>query len=319
MSRLTSLLTALLTLLLVACSPALTPPPAMVEEPVEVPVEEAFPITITDALGNDVTLQSQPTRIVSLTLGTDEILLDLVGPQRLIGVTYLAADPATSNIADRPELAQIPNALDTSPEPIIALEPDLVLVASFTDPAVVDQLKAAGVPVFVIGSFTSIQAMQENILTLGELVGEAERAREMVEAMNDRLAAVEAAVSQAEGQPPRVLYLASGGWVAGSATTVDDIIVRAGGINAAAEAGLVDWNQVNEEAIIEMRPDVVVLSTYVTDEEFLANPAFANLDAVQNGQVIAISDAHMSATSQYIVQGVEDLAAFLYPDLFPSE
>jgi iron complex transport system substrate-binding protein len=309
------LLTLLLALALAGCGPASTP----ASPTAEAGVEEAFSITATDALGNEVTLDAKPTRIVSLTLGTDEILLDLVGPERLIAVTYLASDPASSNIADHPELGQIPNAVDTSPEPIIALEPDLVLVASFTDPAVIDQLRGAGLPVFAIGSFTSIAAMQENILLLGELVGEAGRAQEMVEAMNDRLATVEAIVSQAEGEPPTVLYLANDGWVGGSATTVDDIIMRAGGVNAAAQAGLVDWNQVGEEAIIEMNPDVVILSTYVTDDEFLTNPVFANLSAIQNDRAIAISDAHMSATSQYIVLGVEDVSAFLYPDLFPSE
>ncbi len=297
-----------LALVLAACAPA-TPTQAP-------PTEEPFSASAVDGLGNEVTLNAKPQRIVSMTLGTDEILLDLVGPERLIAVTYLAADATTSNIAERPELAQIPNVIqpNPSPEQIIALEPDLVFVATFTDSTMIQQLRDAGLPVFAVGFFSSIEAMQQNILTIGDLVGEPEKAAAMVDEMNARLQAIAEAVAGKE--KPSVLYLASDGWVAGSGTTVDDIIVRAGGVNAAAD--LVDWNQVSEEVIIQMDPDYVILSPYVTGEEFINNPVFANLKAVQQGHVMAISDAYMSATSQYIVRGVEEVARFLYPELVPE-
>ncbi len=272
-----------------------------------------FSISVTDALGQEVRLTEKPMRIVSLTLGTDEILLELVGPERLIGVTYLAADATTSNIAEHPDLARVAHTVEATPEQIIALEPDLVLVATFTDQAVLEQLRDAGITVYAVGYFNSIEAMEQNIIDIGQLVGEAEGARAMVADMEARLAKVDEAVSLIGGDKPRVLYLASDSWVAGSATTVDDIIMRAGGINAAAD--LVDWNQISQEAIIGMDPDVVILSPYVQDDEFLTNPVFAGLTSVQNGRVYSLSDAAMSATSQYIVRGVEELAKVLYPDL----
>lgn len=301
---------AALGLIFSACGAPATATPESTEEP--------FSATVVDGLGTEIALSAKPQRIASVTLGTDEILLDLIGPERLVGVTYLASDATTSNIADRPELAQVPNVIEANPSPeqIIALEPDLVFVATFTDAAVIQQLRDAGLPVFAVGFFNSIEAMQENILAIGELVGEPEKAQQMVDQMDADLQAVADAVAGAGGEKPTVLYLASGGWVAGSATTTDDIITRAGGINAAAD--LVDWNQVSEEAIIEMDPDYVILSPYVTEDEFIANPVYANLKAVQNGHVLAISDAYMSATSQYIVRGVEEVAHFLYPELVPE-
>src|SRR5574341_235831 len=290
----------LLSIALAACAGgAATQPPA----PTATASPEPFHVTVTDGLGTEVTLDARPQRIISLTLGTDEILLELVGPERLLAVTYLAATPEASNIAELPELAQVPNVVEADPEQIIALDPDLVLAATFLDPAVLEQLRGAGIPVFSVGFFTSIEAQQENILTIGELVGEPERAEEMVAEMNATLDGIAARVAGAEGERPTVLYLAPASWVAGSATTVDDIITRAGGINAASD--LTDWNQLSAEAIIELDPDVVILSTYVPDEEFLTNPAFAGLRAVQTGRVVAISDAYMSATSQYIVLGVQ--------------
>jgi iron complex transport system substrate-binding protein len=324
----------ILAAMLAACAPAATTEPteAMTAEPTaEIATEaateataeqtaeatgEAFNVTATDGLGNEITLTEKPQRIVSLTLGTDETLLDLVGPERLIGVTYLASDATLSNIADNPALAEVENVVEADPEQIIALEPDLVFAASFTDSAVLEQLQSAGVTVYAVGSFTSIEAMQDNILEIGRLVGEEEKAQGLVETMNDQLAELDSVISTVEGEQPTVLYLTPGGWVAGSATTVDDIITRAGGINAAGEAGLADWNQINEEAIIEMNPDVVILSTYVTDDEFLNNPAFAGLSAIINGRVYPLTDRCMSATSQYIVCGVEEATKVIYPELF---
>lgn len=277
----------------------------------------SFSVSATDAMGNQVDLTARPARIISLTLGTDEILLDLVGPERLIGITYLASDASTSNIADRTEIKRIPNTVKADPEQIISLQPDLVFVGTFTDKAVLDQLKGAGVKVYAVGSFNSIQAMEDNIRAIGKVVGEEAKAEEMVAGMNAALDQVAQTIARAQGEKPTVLYLANDGWAAGSATTVDDIITRAGGVNAAAD--LTDWNQVSQEAIIGYDPDVVILSTYVTDDEFLKNPAYASLKAVTNGRVVALSDAHMSATSQYIVRGVEDVARVLYPDLFAKK
>jgi iron complex transport system substrate-binding protein len=301
-----ALVGALVVPVLSACAPAGVQPAQEVAEP--------FGVTVTDGLGNEVTLDAKPVRIASATLGTDEILLDLVEPERLVALTYLAADEAISNVAGRPELAEVENVVEADAEQILALEPDLVFVASFTDPAVLEQLDNSGLPVFVVGFFTSIDAMKDNILTIGKLVGETEKAGEMVAEMDARLDEVAAVIADAGGEPPRVLYLSNDGWVGGSETTVDDVITRAGGVNVAAD--LVDWAQVNEETIIEMDPDVVILSTYVTDGEFIENPAFADLSAIKNGRVYQLIDSHVCAVSQYIVLGVEDLARSLYPELF---
>ena len=61
---------------------------------------QGFPRTITDGLGNEVTIPQQPQRIVSLTLATDEILLSLVDTARVRGVTYLAGDSMWTNVSE---------------------------------------------------------------------------------------------------------------------------------------------------------------------------------------------------------------------------
>ena len=125
-----------------------------------------------------------PQQIASVTLGSDEILLDLVGPDRLLGVTYFATDPTISNIAD--QLDGIAHTdLSGNPEYLISLEADLVILAGYNDPAALDQLQDADVPVFVLADFNTMDDIRANIRLLGQVTGEEERAEAMITDMDD--------------------------------------------------------------------------------------------------------------------------------------
>jgi iron complex transport system substrate-binding protein len=227
--------------------------------PIVQPTEPPFSAAVTDALGATVTLSGLPVRIVSATLGTDEMLLDLVAPERIAALSAQAADPAASAIAARPELAQVANILpsDPGPEQFASLSTDLVLVTTSTDPALIAALHAASLPVFAVADPQSIQDIQQNILTIGGIVGEPERAAYLIDQMNGQLATVADAAGQAGGEKPSVLVMDISQQVAGAGTLADDIITRAGGVNAAA--GLTGWAQPGDAAIVQMNPDYVIV------------------------------------------------------------
>src|SRR5579872_91380 len=69
-----------------------------------------------------------PRRIVSLTLATDEMLLDLVPVERVIGVTFLVDDPEISNVAGRYP-PDVPRLRQGDAERIVGMQPDLVCLA----------------------------------------------------------------------------------------------------------------------------------------------------------------------------------------------
>ena len=89
--------------------------------------QDRFPLRVADDTGAALTLAAPPMRIISLTLATDEMLLGMVDPRRLFGVSVFAADPAISNVAQ--SAAAIPRKLDVNVETILSLRPDLVFVA----------------------------------------------------------------------------------------------------------------------------------------------------------------------------------------------
>lgn len=295
------------------------PPPALPFETV-CPAEPPFPRTVTDGLGREVTLDAAPQRIASVSLGADEILLPLVGPERLLGVSYMAANPAISNVADA--LDGVPRAdLSGDPELLISLDADLVVLASYNNPAALDQLLDADVPVFALDDFNTLDDIRANIRLLGAATGTEIRADALIAQMDARLDAVRAAVA---GQAPvRALYYEPGGITYGPGSTVDQIITLAGGINVVAEADLGAYPLIDAEFVIAADPDVILLGGWFADAAdpraaFLANPAFADLRAVREGRVVPIRDAHLTNVSQHIAAGVEDVARALYPEAFPD-
>ena len=279
-----------------------------------------FPRTITDGAGNKVTLNAKPVRIVSVALVADEMLLALVDPSRLIAVTANSLDPAQSNIADI--AVPIPNKLTTAdPEKVIALKPDLIVLSPFTDAGVIKQLKDAGAPVFLLGGLTSIKEIEDSIVLLGQAVGEEKKAASIVSAMEEKLKSVEDAVKGID-KPLTVVYYGPDGYSVGGGSTIDEVIRRAGGVNAVVAGGVKDmFPQLSDEFMVTQDPDVVLLAGFNSYspgfvDKFNKNPNFQTLKAIKNKRVVVANDAHVATVSQYIVEGVADVAAILYPDRY---
>ena len=98
--------------------------------------------------------------------------------------------------------------------------------------------------------------------------------------------------------------------------------MRAGGINAVVAGGVKDpFPQLNDEFVVTQDPDVILLAGYNSYapgfiDKFNKNPNFQTLKAVKNKHIYLSNDAHLSAVSQYIADGVSDVAALLYPDVY---
>ena len=63
--------------------------------------------TVTDDTGAKLQFSEKPKRIVSYSISTDEILIALVKPERIVALSRLVDDPGVSSIVK--EAKQIPN------------------------------------------------------------------------------------------------------------------------------------------------------------------------------------------------------------------
>ncbi len=282
----------------------------------------AYPLTLKDDTGRTVRIPHRPTRILSLTLGTDEMLLSMVSPKRIIGLDYYSTNPTYSNIVAKVKQARIKPVGSAaglpSAEALIKMRPDLVLTADYTNQKVVRQLQAAGIPVYEFTTFSSIAQIESHILILGRMVGDEAKARAMVADMNRQLAALR------QKAPKRRLTVAyySYGDVAGRNTTVNNIIADAGGVNAASKVN--GWAQVSVEQLLAMNPDVIIVpndsgAARAQLKQFLATRGVSALRAVREHHVYTAPDAQLSDVAQYITLGVRDVEQMLTAAARPAK
>ena len=294
--------------------------------PRELQTTVSYPLEVADDTGQIVRLERKPRRIVSLTSFTDDILVDLVDHRRLVGVTKFAENPAISNVADR--IDDIPNRLITNVEVVLSLQPDLLFVANWSEAGKVTQLREAGVPVYLIATGLSVAAIQEKIATIGLLVDAEQEAEAMIEGMDRRLAEIRRAVSSIpETQRLTVMDYATWGAAQGSGSTWDEVIRRAGLINAVGEFAADEYGQVplSKEKILELDPDLLILPGWDYGDsggadaffrQTMEDPALRGLSAMQEGRVYQMPEGLKAAASQYIVDAVEYLARLAYPRIF---
>ena len=280
-----------------------------------VPDRTVYPLTRIDQAGHKVILRKRPVHIASTTEGTDEILAALVPKREVAMVTSYASQPGYSNVVRWAK--GIPALQTANAEAVIAVHPDLVLAASYTTAGVVRQIEQTGIPVYEFTDFNSIPGIEKNIRTVGELVDRTRKANQIVSRMNRMLRSIKNAVKSEKKMT--VLDYSSYGYVAGNSTTVNDVIVDAGGINAAAAVH--GWQEVTPEEIVKMNPQVIIDAN--TDRGFLKrmmhNPKLQTVSAVKHHRVYLVNGADLSSVSEYVVNGVRDVAHVLYPSLrFPQ-
>ena len=284
-----------------------------------------FPVRVTDDAGTAVALAAPPSRIVSLTLPTEEMLTDLVDLSRLQAMTYLSMDAAVSNVAGR--VAPVPHKLDLNVEEILSLSPDLVLVADWNDAGAVAQLRAAGVPVYLIKSAVTVASIEQKIARLALLTGEQDRGRAMIQRMESRLAAVARAVADIPADRRlSVIDYATWGSAQGRGSSWDEMLRCAGLVDAAGSLAADEWGQVplSREKLLEMDPQVLVLPGWVYNnpggaaafyQRITRDPSLRGLQAVKAGRVYMMPERLKSATSQYFADAVEWLARTAYPGI----
>ena len=280
-------------------------------------VGQDFPKRLVDPSGVPQTLAAPPHRILSAVLASDEILTALVPPERLAGVTYLVDEPGLSDVARRlpPDLPRIHAEAET----MLALRPDLVVLASYTRATTVRLLVAAGVPVVRFQWYRSFADIMRSIHMLAAAVGSDGGAR-LVDDMRQRIAEVEGRVQGLER--PRVLYYGGGGYSAGRDTLIDAMITLAGGHNVARDVDLRGQGRLPLEVAVSLRPEVILVSAWEpgagddSGAAFVHHPVWANVPAVQDGRVYGIKGAWLTSVSQYAVNALEAMARVLHPEAF---
>jgi iron complex transport system substrate-binding protein len=274
-----------------------------------------------EGLNGLISIPAKPQRVITASIGHDETVLALVPVERLVAVGQVSKDFTYSNVHD---LIQDKPEISRDPETIVVQQPDVMVTSPFFSEEAVEALSRVGIPVIQTELKHNPEARINNILFIGYILGEEERALEFVAEVRERYEALIAVTSAVEPKP-RVLALTSYSdnlWTAGANSTEGGVIVTAGGINAAKEAGIVDNQVTSLEGVIAMDPEIIIIpqpAEYGAEEfrdSLLANEALANVPAIKNEQVHVVESKHFTTLSYWNILGAEDLARILWPDDF---
>ena len=254
------------------------------------------------------------TRMISLFGDITEIVYAL-GAQE-----FLVARDASSIYP--PEAEELPNlgfAGSLNVEAILNLEPTLIIgTAMAGPPEVLEQLRQAGVEVLILGELKELDAPQIKFRFVGNALGLPRKAEALALDVEHRLEEVLAAA--VNDRPLRVLhiYIRRGGLqlVSGAGNEAQTIIEAAGGIDAAAEAGIVGWQPLTPEALVSADPDVYLvmdrgLAVIGGVEGLLEIPGMAETKAGRGQQVISMPDLYLLGFGPRLPEAVADLAEFL--------
>lgn len=298
-------------------APTPTPDPWARVQGIVDPTNHGWPREV-EGLNGRVRISAKPLNIHPLSGGLAEVVYALVPPSRVPTVNKAAQNPTYSNVAD---LAQQAVGVGWEPEAIIAQRPELVLAARYDPKDLVDAIQRAGVTVVQVPQRYAIEGIFQDILFVGYVLGEEERALQVEQEVRGRLQAIAQAIPPG-ARRPRVLSVFSYGgqiYAAAKGSIAGMIIEAAGGVNAAAEAGVTPPGLLSIESIASINPDVIIVPQRQEDadtfrQQLLKEPALAAVTAVKEGRVYLVPPRFFGTLSLWNVRGVEEVAKLLWPE-----
>ena len=321
MKKILFLLIMIMSVLLVGCG-------AKTQAPSASP-EASTAYTVTDDAGRKLSFAKKPSRIVSLTYGTDEILTEVVDTKRIQAYSRWAGDNEISFIT-KEQAQKVGCKVHDSLENILKLEPDLVVASIATSNELVQSLEHMGIKVYIARSPHNYQEMCAKIVNLAEAVGEKAKGEALVSKMNKRMQALEQRLSKLPDSKRKVAVAFNFTSAMGRrGDLLDNMMTMAHVINGAAavtppisEHGSV---VISKEMVVGINPDVFLLPTWNFNNKqdikgyahaVKNDPAYRNVKAVKNDQIKFVSDKYRYVASQHVVEAIEAIAKAIYPELF---
>lgn len=267
---------------------------------------------ITDEAGRTVTLPNPVTRFVSLAPNLTEIAFAIGAGDGLVGRTTYCNYPAA---AQRVEV--VGDTLKPSIERIISLKPQVVFVSTASQlEAFTTELEAHHIAVYVTDSH-DLDGVFRSMRRVAEILGKQAEADVLLQQLNARVKAVQ---EQVASRPPvRVFYQVSNEplYTIGRDAFITDLLKRAGGFSVTSDVPGA-WPKYSAESALAARPEAIILPTggSMGDANSKIAEALKQSPAAISGRIYKINDDHLSRPGPRSVEGLEELAHALHPEVF---
>ncbi len=236
---------------------------------------------IHDDAGQATHFDAPPARIVSLLPSLTETVCALGACDRLVGVDRYSNWPAAVQ-----KLPQVGGGLDPSIEAVVALKPDVVLMATSSRAAI--RLRALGRKVLALEPKTRA-SMRRATERLGALLQQPQAANDLLRRIDAGVqAAAQSVPASARGQ--RVYYeVDAAPHAAGRGTFIDELLTALG-LDNIIDASLGPYPKINPELVVRADPDLIMVSQQGA-AELGRRPGWAQLRALRQGHVCAFNAA----------------------------
>lgn len=285
---------------------------------------------VKDYTDTTIEFTSKPKRILPLGTGIPEILIDLVGPERVVAMPKYFDDDEVSFVADKAKRVKIKTERVIPVEGILKMKPDLVIAPYNSDRTKIETMRSVGLKVVVVKAPHNMQEIEQCVIDVSNAVGNPERGGQIVHNMKDIFALIERTNSQIlPADRKKVLALSVEGAFGVKGGLFDDLCHYAVIKNAAGDISVPSGARINKEAVVKLQPDILILPAATrmmsnakrkeAINEILHDPAYMTLAAVKNKQFIELQDKYYRyCVSHYAAKSAYVLAKNTYPDVYKN-
>ncbi len=283
-----------------------------------------------DNYGRTITLNEQPTKVLTLGPNCTELFVALGLGDKVIGRSL-----ANHSRGALPEYAYAVNAIpeinhaEATREAILTSGADFIYAIDWEISDVgcnIEEVESYGMNVYV-NQASTLDELYKEIEDIGRIFGVEENAEAFI---NDQKVRLEAVTEKVEvekaktGEPLKVLVYDSGNdgiFTASGSNFESTLISLAGGENIFNDITDKQWITVSYEEVLKQNPDLIIIHDYDTltiDEkiaEIKANPVLSELECVKNNRFTSI-DLESVLSGNRVANTVEQFAQDFYPEAF---
>ncbi len=279
--------------------------------------QAAGPVTVTDGLGNEITLDRPAEKVIVFTPSALEIINALGSMNKVIGVDSWSIDsgePLAKGFEGFGDFQSL------NMEKITAASPDLIIGLVGWAEADLQKLSDLGIKMYIVEANTMDEVYTE-IRNMGAVLGRNSEAKALEESLKNQVYDITSKIADIEEtEKPKVFYEV---WndplmSAGGNTFINDLINMAGGINIVEKDGLEGWPEYSIEKLVQNNPDVIIAPVSLAPDAsvILSDAKLSKTSAIINKRVYIVPDNPVTRPSQNIIKGLTMLAKAFHPDIF---
>ena len=278
-------------------------------------VPEKPAVTLVDDYGRSIILNGFPEKIISVAPTPTEIIFAVGAGNLLVGVDTFSDYPS-----DAQNITKVGDfVVSYNIEKIVSLDPDIIISSDLVPQDALDTLLLEhGIPYMILAART-IDDIYKDIRLVGSITNHSLEANSLVDSMKSRVDAVTSLTLAENVSKPSVYIEYWPMWTFGMGSFGDDLIRLAGGENIAGNETK-EYLAVTGEFVLTHDPEIIIYTvgatTTTTKDEISLRPGWDQIDAVMNDKIYAIDDNLISRYGPRLIDGLEELAELIHPELF---